>query len=297
MSQETPHSSRSPKSSRLIYHLHTALSSKAESGSGILCAREDESRMPGAPPRHSLPITKESVSTAYIDQIMSAYWVSLGAFYSTCKADDATSLLTDFHWLSIIYRTQTEIPYCGWQMPSSDHRPTFQSWSSNGHTSHMPRHSVIQDCLLLLGEIVLPHASVLVDMLFLCFNSWSFFVTRQNHLKHDHLCHAWPHSHQQSYPPLPEIVNYSLFFNNSPFRILIQCLLNFLIYPSSHWTSSISSPFSFCAVFCYSLHLSPSLWLNMVLFILLLIIIFQISKFFFVSFLKPSGFTSVYSCL
>lgn len=75
-------------------------------------------------------------------------------------------------------------------------------------------------------------------------------------------------------------MNYSLFFNSSPFRILIQCLLNFLIYPSSHWTSPISSPLPFCAVFWYSVHLSPSLWLNMMLFTLLLIIIFQISRIF-----------------
>ena len=60
------------------------------------------------------------------------------------------------------------------------------------------------------------------------------FLSLDSHLKHDHLCHACPHSHQQSQPPLPEIMNYSLFFNSSPFRILIQCLLNFLIYPSSH---------------------------------------------------------------
>lgn len=90
-------SSQLQSTQSLIYHLHTALSFKAESGSGILCAKEDESRMPEAPPRRSLPITKESVSTGYIDQIMSAYWVSLGAFFPMCKADDATSLLTDFH--------------------------------------------------------------------------------------------------------------------------------------------------------------------------------------------------------
>lgn len=94
------------------------------------------------------------------------------------------------------------------------------------HLCRMPTHTVTQDFLSHLEEIMLPHASVFLDVFFLCFNSCSFFFSLDRSISHIVTC-VMPS------PTTTRDNEVSLFLIISLFRILIQCLLNFLILSST----------------------------------------------------------------
>lgn len=113
------------------------------------------------------------------------------------------------------------------------------------HLCRMPTHTVTQDFLSHLGEIMLPHASVFLDVFFLCFNSCSFFFSLDRSISHIVTC-VMPSpttTSRASHLSQPEIMKYPYSLLSLFLEFWFNVCWTSSFYPPHHWISPIFQPF------------------------------------------------------